>query len=56
MKVRNFTKTKLEPYFKGLYQITDIALNTTKLKNYITGKELSRFVHFKNILPYLNNN
>ena len=52
VKVRNFNRTKLEPYFRGPYQIIDISWNTVKLKDLETGQELSRYVHFKNILPY----
>jgi len=52
VKLRKFNRTKLEPYFIGPYVIKDIYFNTVKLQDYITGKDLSRYVHFKNILPF----
>eukprot|EP00833_Pecoramyces_ruminatium_P007356 jgi/Orpsp1_1/1181388/evm.model.c7180000077042.1 len=52
VKVRNFQRTKLEPYFIGPFIIKSISWNTVKLQDEITGKTLERNVHIKNILPF----
>jgi len=48
--VRNFSRTKIEPYFVGPFQIVKIHFNTATLADLNTGELLRRNVHFKNLI------
>ena len=52
VKVRNFGRSKLEPYFVGPFKIIKIAFNTATLADPTTGEQFKRNVHFKNISKY----
>ena len=50
--VRNFSRTKLEPYYNGPFKILKIQFNTATLIDQKTGKQLDRNVHFKNLVKF----
>jgi len=50
--VRNFSRTKLEPYYNGSFKILKIQFNTATLIDQKTGKQLDRNVHFKNLVKF----
>ena len=50
--VRNFNRTKLEPYFVGPLKVIKKQYNTLTLADPNTGIQLNRNVHLKNIVKY----
>ena len=50
--VRNFSRTKLEPYFVGPFRVVKKQFNTVTLEDPNSGLLLNRNVHFKNIVKY----
>ena len=52
IKVRNFSRTKLQPYFVGPFKVIKIKFNTVTLEDPTTGEQLKRNVHLKNIIKY----
>jgi len=50
--VRNFTRTKLEPYFVGPLKVIKKQFNTVTLADPTTGIQMNRNVHIKNIVKY----
>ena len=52
VKVRNFSRTKLEPYYVGPLEVIKKQFNTVTLAEPNSGIQLDRNVHLKNILKY----
>jgi len=52
VKVRNFTRHKLDPYFVGPFEVLSKQFNTTKLIDPNTKLPLERPVHLKNIIKF----
>ena len=50
--VRNFSRTKLEPYFVGPLKVIKRQFNTVILADVKTGIQMNRNVHVKNIVKY----
>jgi hypothetical protein len=50
--VRNFSRTKLEPYFNGPLKVIKKKFNTVTLADPNSGILLNRNVHLKNIVKY----
>jgi len=50
--VRNFSRTKLEPYFVGPLKVIKKQFNTVTLADPNTGIQMNRNVHLKNIVKY----
>jgi len=50
--VRNFNRTKLEPYFVGPLKVIKKQFNTVTLADPNTGIQVNRNVHLKNIVKY----
>ena len=50
--VRNFTRTKLEPYFVGPLQVIKKQFNTVTLADPKSGIQINRNVHLKNIIKF----
>ena len=50
--VRNFNRTKLEPYFVGPLKVIKKQFNTVTLADPDTGIQVNRNVHLKNIVKY----
>ena len=50
--VRNFNRTKLEPYFVGPLQVIKKQFNTVTLADINSGIQMNRNVHLKNIVKY----
>jgi len=50
--VRNFSRTKLEPYFVGPLKIIKKQFNTVTLADPNSGIQMNRNVHLKNIVKY----
>jgi len=50
--VRNFSRTKLEPYFAGPLQVIKKQFNTVTLADPATGIQMNRNVHLKNIVKF----
>ena len=47
VKVRNFSRTKLQPYFLGPFKVVKTKFNTVTLEDVNTGEQLKRNVHIK---------
>ena len=52
VKVRNFSRHKLDPYFVGPYEVKSKQYNTTVLVDPKTKIPLERPVHLKNIIKF----
>jgi len=52
VKVRNFSRYKLDPYFVGPFEVTGKQFNTVKLVDPNTKLPLERPVHIKNIIKF----
>ena len=52
VKIRNFTRYKLDPYFVGPFEVESKQFNTTKLIDPNTKLPLERPVHLKNIIKF----
>ncbi|KAG4084549.1 hypothetical protein H8356DRAFT_1355643 [Neocallimastix lanati (nom. inval.)] len=50
--VRNFSRTKLEPYFVGPLKVIKKQFNTVTLADPNSGIQMNRNVHLKNIVKY----
>jgi len=50
--VRNFSRTKLEPYFAGPLEVVKKQYNTVTLADPATGIQMNRNVHLKNIVKF----
>ena len=50
--VRNFSRSKLEPYFVGPLKVVKKEFNTVTLADPISGIQMNRNVHIKNIVRY----
>ena len=50
--VRNFNRTKLEPYFVGPLQVIKKQFNTVTLADPNSGVQMNRNVHLKNIVKF----
>jgi len=48
--VRNFSRTKLEPYLVGQFEVVNVQFNTLTLADPNSGELLKRNVHFKNLI------
>jgi len=49
---RNFTRSKLEPYFVGPLQVINKQFNTVTLADPKSGIQMNRNVHLKNIIKF----
>ena len=56
MKIRNFSRYKLDPYFVGPFEVTGKQFNTVKLVDPNTKLPLERPVHIKNIIKFNSTN
>jgi len=52
VKVRNFSRYKLDPYLVGPFQVTGKQFNAVKLVNPNKKLPLERPVHIKNIIKF----
>jgi len=52
VKIRNFSRYKLDPYFVGPYKVVKKNFNTVILADPNTNLEISRPVHLKNIIKF----
>ena len=52
VKVRNFSRYKLDPYFVGPYEVKSKQYNTVILMDPNTKRQLERPVHLKNIIKF----
>ena len=52
VKVKNFTRHKLEPYFVGPYRVIKKQFNTVSLEDPNMKLKLERPVHLKNVIKF----
>ena len=52
VKIRNFSRYKLDPYFVGPFEVTGKQFNTVKLVDPNTKLPLERPVYIKNIIKF----